>query len=29
MREVTQRVTDTGGDSIDKVLYTTDYVDVK
>jgi hypothetical protein len=28
-REVTQRVTDTGGDSIDKVLYTTVYVDVK
>jgi hypothetical protein len=29
MREVTQRIADTGGDSIDKVLYTTVYVDVK
>ncbi|MGB8502773.1 hypothetical protein [Mycobacterium sp.] len=28
-RPVTQRVTDSGGDSIDKVLYTTVYVDVK
>jgi hypothetical protein len=28
-RPVTQRVTDSGGDSIDKVLYTTVYVDVQ
>ena len=28
-RQITQRVTDSGGDSIDKVLYTTIYVDVK
>ena len=28
-RQITQRVTDSGGDSIDKVLYTTVYVDVQ
>ncbi len=28
-RPITQRVTDSGGDSIDKVLYTTIYVDVR
>lgn len=28
-RDVTQRVTDSGGDSVEKVLYTTVYVDVK
>lgn len=27
-RQVTQRVTESGGDSVDKVLYTTVYVDV-
>lgn len=28
-RPVTQRVTDSGGDSVEKVRYTTVYVDVK
>jgi len=28
-RAITQRVTDSGGDSIDKVLYTTVYVEVQ
>lgn len=28
-REITQRVNDTGGDTTEKVLYTTVYVDVK
>jgi hypothetical protein len=28
-RPITQRTTDSGGDSIDKVLYTTVYVDVQ
>jgi hypothetical protein len=28
-REITQRVNDIGGDTIEKVLYTTVYVDVK
>ena len=28
-RTITQRVNDTGGDTIEKVLYTTVYVDVK
>ena len=28
-RPITKRVTDSGGDSIDKVLYTTIYIDVR
>jgi hypothetical protein len=28
-RQITQRVTDSGGDSVERVLYTTIYVDVR